>query len=353
VYGVAGGLLVGVPAYFSVDFGVGSCGSKNCFAPIAATVGAVTGFLIGAEKDSEAARRWVAGPSLDVDASAFEVPLAADYMVALTPGVALLGEVGLARATAGGAITSTHAARGLLSAVGVEEHQALIASAAGAILAFDEDESVRGARRVFGEGGSALATDGGSRVVVGGEGTLRLVSVAGTGNAVSVTEEVAVSDPGPARSIVWAGNVIWELAGRRVIARSPNGLVELGSTELSGPGRSLAVFGGVGVVAGGEAGVTVLDLSDPSVPFITAVYEGVRYAFDVELSGREAYVTAGEQGLVRLDLTDPTLPVVTAVIGNLGLPYAVVRSGDSLYVLDREDRRLHVIDLAGEASAGR
>ncbi len=202
---------------------------------------------------------------------------------------------------------------------------------------------------MFGYGGSTLAGDGGSRIVVGGEGTLRLLSVEGTGNSVKVTEESVATEGSPARSMTWTedGRVIWELAGNRVMSRSASTLEELGSVELAGPGRRIASSGPLAVVAGGESGVSIIQLVDARRPRVASVYEGVRYAFDAEISESSAYVAAGEQGLVILDLSDPTAPAVTAVVGNLGHPYAVVRSADNLFVLDRDDRRLHVIPLGG------
>ena len=348
-----GGLAIGVPAYASTDFGVSGCNSRNCFAPIAAAVGAIAGFLLGAELDDSAVRRWVAGPKLDLVGPAFDVPLAAESMTAVPGGVALLGPAGLARATPV-AVTNTYAARGLLATAVLADHQALIAASAASVVAFDQNPASRGARRVFGSGGAALSADGESRLVLGGEGTLRLLSVEGTGNDVRVTEDVTASDPVPARWLVWRpeAGVIWELAGTRVVGRSPETLEERGSVTLAGPGRSLSVDAGIGVVAGGESGVSVLDLSNPAAPTVVARYEGVRYAFDVELTSGTVYVAAGEQGLVTLSLADPSQPEVTGVVGTLGQPYAVVWNGGSLFVLDREDRRLHVIETASLHRAG-
>lgn len=352
ILGVAGALVVGIPAYLAEDYGVGSCSSRNCFAPIAAAVGGVAGFMLGAELDHSSARKWVAGPRLDLEGSSFDVPLVVDYMTPTSGGVALLGEAGMARANAVAGVSGTNTARGLLAAVVAAEHQALIAASASALLAFDENVGVRGARRVFGEGGAALAGDGGSRVILGGEGTLRLLRLDGQGVEVSVSEETAASDPGPARALVWGSEgVIWELAGARVVARSPESLSELGSVALEGPGRALSVDGAIAVVAGGESGVSVLDLRDPSTPRVAARYQGVRYAYSAALMGQTAYVAAGEQGLVTLDLRDPSAPVVVGVAGNLGMPYAVVRTGESLYVLDRENRRLHIVATGGRSAA--
>jgi hypothetical protein len=342
-------VVVGVPAYLSEDFGIGSCASRNCFAPIAATAGALAGFLIGLDRDREAARRWVAGPVADFEASDFDVPMPPDHMARTPSGVALLGEAGLARATGTAGVTSTHAARGLFAAVVLEEHEALLAASAQAVLAFHQNGATRGARRVFGNGGFVLAGDGGSRLVLGGEGTLRLLSVEGAGNEVEVTEESVATEGTPARSMAWAedGQVIWELAGSHVASRSARTLGSLGSLDLPGPGRRIAVSGGLAVVAGGESGVSIVNLADAREPSLASVYEGVRYAFDADIAGTTAYVAAGEQGLVVLDLADPAAPRVTAVVGNLGEPYAVVSSAGSLFVLDRDDRRLHVIRLEG------
>jgi hypothetical protein len=332
---------------------VSGCGSRNCFAPIAAAVGVVAGFLLGAELDESAARRWVAGPKLDLVGPVFDVPMVAESMTAVPGGVALLGQAGLARATAV-AVSGTYAARGLLATAVLVEHEALIAASASSVVAFDQNPASRVARRVFGAGGAALSADGQSRLVLGGEGTLRLLSVEGAGNDVTVTEDLAAQDPVPARALVWSPDegVIWELAGSRVVGRSPETLEELGSVTLPGPGRSLSVDAGIGVVAGGESGVAVLDLSDPSAPTLVARYEGVRYVFDVEVASGTAYVAAGEQGLVTLSLADPSAPDVTGVVGTLGQPYAVVRNGGSLFVLDREDRRLHVIETASRPRTG-
>ncbi len=348
IFGVGGAVLVGVPAYLAEDFGVGSCSSSNCFAPIAAAVGGIVGFMLGAELDKSAARKWVAGPKVDLSGVPYDVPLVVDYMTPITDGVALLGEAGLARANPVVGVTATYAARGLLAAVVAAEHEALLATSASAILSFDQNASTRGARRAFGEGGAALAGDGGSRLVLGGEGTLRLLDLSGKGIDVTMIEAVSATEPVPARALVWSSaDVIWEVAESRLVARSTETLAELGTAALPGPARALSVDGTLGVAAGGESGVSVLDLSDPARPVVSAVYEGVRYAFDAELSGTRVYIAAGEQGLVILDLGAPETPVVAGVVGNLGLPYAVVRSGSSLYVLDRDNAELHVIPTPG------
>ena len=66
VYAFAGAVIAGVPAYaFSQGNTINdNCSSEACVTVVAASVGAVVGFLIGLESDNRYNRKMAAGPSM-------------------------------------------------------------------------------------------------------------------------------------------------------------------------------------------------------------------------------------------------------------------------------------------------
>ncbi len=147
-----------------------------------------------------------------------------------------------------------------------------------------------------------------------------------------------------------AGNLVY-LAdmnfGLHVVdVTNPMQPVEVGSLALGGTPRAVglggtglggfALSGSYAVVACGDGGVAVVDVSDPTAPaLVGATPEDAPRAGSVTVRGHYAYVAAGEEavygGLHVVELADPTNPVeVGASEDDLGVTRAALQDGFAL-----------------------
>lgn len=357
MYALVGGLVAGVPAAFSnayFDTGGGGCTKPECFAPIAAAVGATVGLLIGIERDEAAARRHVAGPDTELSARMVELPLEPTGILPFRGGALAVGREGIAVVDESMSVLPVRGVRGLNTATVLGDHNLVVAASSGALFGFDMGSRVSRARRLYSEGAPALTSDGASRVLFGGIGSLRVLRAEGMGTDASLTEEVRASTPDVASDMSWSeeGEVVWVLSRERLEARKAGTLEEVGRLVLPTAPLSVAVDGDLAVAAAGEAGVYVLDLSEPGSPRLVGRYDGVSFARDAAIRGTRAWVAAGDQGLVSLDLGTPSAPAVTGVVRNLGRPTAVIVNEGGLFVLDRESRELRRVSLEEESGSG-
>ena len=119
----------------------------------------------------------------------------------------------------------------------------------------------------------------------------------------------------------------------------------VGSYDTPGCARGVYVSGDYAYVADGEAGLRVIDVSDPQNPVEVGYYDTPGYAVDVYISGGYAYVAAGYAGLRVIDVNDPSNPVEVGHYDTPGCTYDVYVSGGYAYVAD-EDSGLQVIDIS-------
>jgi len=91
------------------------------------------------------------------------------------------------------------------------------------------------------------------------------------------------------------------------------------------------------LVANGNGGVQVIDISDLSAPYHVGYIKPNGFARDVAVMGHFALIAASHEGLVIADLKDPSLPIV-ALRDTLGV-------ANRLFV---EGRRVYVTDMAGD-----
>jgi hypothetical protein len=122
--------------------------------------------------------------------------------------------------------------------------------------------------------------------------------------------------------------------------------VEVGSLALAGTPRAVglggtglggfALTGSYAVVACGDGGVAVVDVSDPTAPaLVGATPDDAPRAGSVTMRGHYAYVASGEEavygGLHVVELADPTNPVeVGASEDDLGVTRAALQDGFAL-----------------------
>ncbi len=344
-----GAVVVGVPTFASADFGpnLGTCTRTQCFAPLATAVGFTVGFLLGKELDDGAARRFVAGPRLDLRPDrTVRLPFPPDRGRAAGAGVLWSASEGLILLE-DGPPTSAGGLRGPRDAALVEERAAIVAATPTGLFALAMGRNDIPGRRVDARGARLVAAGRGGGLVVSGAGGLIGFSSLGRGASLELAERARTTGGPLAADLVWprASGVAWVLEGARLVARDGGDLAEVGALELSAAARSLEVDGPLGVVAAGREGVYVVDLTDPAAPRLAARYQGVRNALDVALLGPRAYVAAGEQGLVVVDLARPAEPVVAGVVRNLGSPSLVLGSSRRVWVVDAATGEAHAVSF--------
>jgi len=122
----------------------------------------------------------------------------------------------------------------------------------------------------------------------------------------------------------------------------------MGGYATGGIAWNLAIRDGLVYLADLNAGVVVVDVSNPAEPQRVGGY--AVGALGIALQGTYAYVACGGNGVHVLDITDPTSP---RRVGSCAVPgaYAIAVSGDSAYVVDFNAGLLVVIGITNASAA--
>ena len=139
-------------------------------------------------------------------------------------------------------------------------------------------------------------------------------------------------------------------AGLKVIDISnPGAPTSTGGCGTPGSARGVVVSGDYAYVADTGSGLRVIDISSPGHPSVVGGYDTPGNAVGIAVSGDYAYVADMAFGLQIIDISNPTSP---SFEGNYDTPYvayAVFVSGNRAYVADA-DSGLKVIDVSNPAS---
>jgi len=93
-------------------------------------------------------------------------------------------------------------------------------------------------------------------------------------------------------------------------------------------------------------GLWTLDVTDPTDPVpVDYAQRGLTTALDVAVAGDYAYVAGGEAGLAVVDVSEPTAPHVVASIDLQGYAWAVTIAGDILAVAGADDQATGSLSL--------
>ena len=135
-------------------------------------------------------------------------------------------------------------------------------------------------------------------------------------------------------------------AGLRVIDVSdPENPVEVGYYDTPGYAHRVCISGGYAYVADNWAGLRIIDVSDPSNPVEVGHHDTPTIAVGIYVSGDYAYVTDRDAGLRVIDVSAPGNPEEVGYYDTPGWALDVYVSGDYAYVAD-EDSGLRVIDVS-------
>ncbi|MFQ5427444.1 MAG: LVIVD repeat-containing protein [Thermodesulfobacteriota bacterium] len=167
------------------------------------------------------------------------------------------------------------------------------------------------------------------------------------------------------QSALWTGVADVKVVGNTAYTAFWNGF---GVLEVSNPaapvltgrlylegGRGWAVDlqGNYAYVADREAGLKIVDITDPKSPAPVSNLPGLKFSTSVAIKNKRAYVTDKYFGLHVYDITDPSLPVLVLQIPLNGINREGVLDGNILYVTNSEHLLLFdVTDPSAVSLAG-
>jgi hypothetical protein len=161
--------------------------------------------------------------------------------------------------------------------------------------------------------------------------------------------------PGEAIGVAVAGSYAYvadEDAGLRVVnVSNPAVPFEVGFYDTPGEAIGVAVAGAYAYVADGLAGLRVVNVSNPAVPFEVGSYNTPVYAVGVAVAGSYAYVADGDAGLRVVNVSNPAAPFEVGFYYTPGFAYGVAVAGSYAYVAHGDDGHgLRVVDVSNPAA---
>jgi len=108
-----------------------------------------------------------------------------------------------------------------------------------------------------------------------------------------------------------------------------------------------AFFGDHLAVAVSPIGLWILDVSDPSVPILVGSYlePGTDFVFDVEVIGTHAFLADDVQGVTAIDISAPSAPTFAGRLAGVAGAWHIAIDGATAYVSTRS-AGLYILDLS-------
>jgi hypothetical protein len=148
------------------------------------------------------------------------------------------------------------------------------------------------------------------------------------------TKYLAAVAPGPVSGV---GHDLM-IFDRSNVAASP---VKIQDLDLGGStfhGWSVRATGNMLTIYGGDAGVALVDITNPAAPVVRSITNtpGISFGGDVSSSSTTIAVADGTQGLAFLDAANPSTPRITGSTPILGTVYDASWNGNVLYALTEQ-----------------
>ncbi len=163
--------------------------------------------------------------------------------------------------------------------------------------------------------------------------------------------EVGTTAPFPSfvEGVAVSGTLAYVAAGeaglRVVNVSDPTHPFEVGAWDSPGYAEGVAVVGSTACLADGPYGLSVLDVSNPALPRQVGSAYDTNYAFGVAVVGSFAYIAGAGAGLLVADLSDPAHPVQKGTLDTPGYAFGVAAAGNTVYVADGWEG-LRVVNVA-------
>ena len=123
-----------------------------------------------------------------------------------------------------------------------------------------------------------------------------------------------------------------------------------GYVDTNSQSQGVAINGNYVYMACNEAGLAIINISDPTNPG-TPAYRDTNGAMGVAISGNYAYVADWSSGLAIIDISDPTSPGTPVYRDTNGSSQGVTISGNYAYVADGSSG-LAIIDISDPTNPG-
>ncbi|MFA6307929.1 MAG: PKD domain-containing protein [Patescibacteria group bacterium] len=123
----------------------------------------------------------------------------------------------------------------------------------------------------------------------------------------------------------------------------------IGLYGLPGRGFGIDVVGNYAYIASYDAGLQIIDVSNPTSPVIVGSVDTPGLAWAIDIVGNYAYIADCGAGFHVIDINNPTSPVIVGSVDTPGSAKGVVVSGNHAYVGD-ETYGLQIIDVSNPTS---
>ncbi|MBE0428792.1 MAG: hypothetical protein IBX61_02850 [Thermoleophilia bacterium] len=167
--------------------------------------------------------------------------------------------------------------------------------------------------------------------------------IAGAAGAADTPAIVGLTSPTHPDPDVWYANsspeFSWSSSGDSAV---------VGAYSTQGDARGVTVAGNHAIVAAGNGGLQIIDISNPANPSKVGSYKTPSYAYDVAVSAQYAYVVYGV-GMQIFDISEPASPRLTSTYNTPGTAYGVHVSGSYALVADRS-AGLQIVDVSNPQS---
>lgn len=348
LFGAIGAVSLGLPAYMftSEDTFDSTCSSQGCAGAVAAVIGGIIGFMVGAELDSRYTRRMEAGPDIDYRFRYVPLDLVPDRMTEYPGGAAVVGLGGARLVRRDGSVSPRAVGvRGIEDVAVLPTQDLLVLSTFANLLSFPiSDDSAQG--QVIDERGGGAMQVFQENLAVAGLDSLRLLRVSSRDQERAVRTIAGVETFDFVTDMAFSdfGRVGWVLQDDRLSSFSA-GLRRIGELRLPAVGRSIRARGGRLVVAAGTNGVYVLDATDPGDPRVVSHYTGLRFSYAADIEGDLLYVAGGPEGVAVVDVGGADA-IVLGVARDARFATDVVATGDGeVWILDRDGRRIQIAEF--------
>jgi DNA-binding beta-propeller fold protein YncE len=125
----------------------------------------------------------------------------------------------------------------------------------------------------------------------------------------------------------------------------------VGGADTPDDAKGVAVQDGYAYVADDNRGLQVIDVTNPAAPVLVGSIEPPGEAGGVGVAGPHAYIANGGSGLCVVDVSDPTSPVVVGNVATTGWAYGVAVTDGHAFVADF-DWGLHIFSEQCDAGSG-
>jgi hypothetical protein len=101
----------------------------------------------------------------------------------------------------------------------------------------------------------------------------------------------------------------------------------VGTYNTSGNAASVVVAGRYAYVADYDAGLQIIDISNPASPTLVGTYNTSGNAWDVAIAGRNAYVSDELLGIKIVDISNPAAPTLIGAYDTNGSAFGIAVLG--------------------------